>query len=137
MKMKTLLLIILAFGLSSSAFAQQEGLQKKQYTRVVASGKNRQIGFFTSLNPECTSNGDVELRITKQPEHGTVETTTTSNFPGYPKENIRYKCNDHRVKGMQANYKSAEKYVGDDAFDLLVLFPAGTAWEVHYDMSVR
>jgi hypothetical protein len=28
MKMKTLLLIILAFGLSSSAFAQQEGLQK-------------------------------------------------------------------------------------------------------------
>ena len=25
---------------------------------------------------------------------------------------------------MQVNYKSAEKYVGDDALDLLVLFPA-------------
>jgi hypothetical protein len=46
-------------------------------------------------------------------------------------------CNQHKVKGMQINYKSAEKYVGDDAFDLLVLFPAGTAWEVHYDVSVR
>jgi hypothetical protein len=64
--MKRLLLIILACGLSSSAFAQ-EGLEKKQYTRVVASGKNRQIGFFTALSPECTSTGDVELRITKQP----------------------------------------------------------------------
>ena len=42
------------------------------------------------------------------------------------------KCNEHKV-----NYKSAEKYVGDDAFDLLVLFPAGIAWEVHYDISVR
>ena len=34
--MKTLLLIILAFGLSSSAFAE-EALEIKQFTRVVAS----------------------------------------------------------------------------------------------------
>jgi hypothetical protein len=27
--------------------------------------------------------------------------------------------------------------VGDDALDLLVLFPSGFAWEVHYDVSVR
>jgi hypothetical protein len=33
--------------------------------------------------------------------------------------------------------KSAEKYVGDDAFDVLVLFPGGFAWEVHFDISVR
>jgi hypothetical protein len=38
---------------------------------------------------------------------------------------------------MQINYKSAEKYVGSDEFDLLILFPAGTAWEVHYNMDVR
>jgi hypothetical protein len=38
---------------------------------------------------------------------------------------------------MQINYKSAAKYVGSDELELLVLFPAGTAWEVHYDMSVR
>jgi hypothetical protein len=69
--------------------------------------------------------------------HGTVEITPTTHFPNFPKEAIRFKCNQHKVKGMQINYKSAEKYVGDDAFDLLVLFPAGTAWEVHYDVSVR
>jgi hypothetical protein len=38
---------------------------------------------------------------------------------------------------MQINYKSAEKYTGDDTLDLLVLFPGGTAWEAHYDISVR
>jgi hypothetical protein len=136
MKMKTLLLIILAFGLSSSAFAQ-EGLEKKQFTRVVASEKKTGMGFFTSLHPDCTSRGDADIRVTKQPEHGTIETAPATNFPTYPKEHSRYKCNQHKVKGVQVNYKSAEKYVGDDVFDLLVLFPSGFAWEVHYDVSVR
>jgi hypothetical protein len=132
--MKSLLLTVLAFGLSSSAFAQ-EGLQKKQFTRVVASGAKQGIGFYTSLNPDCTAIRDVNIRVTKQPEHGSTETTTAINFPGYPKESSHYKCNDHKVRGMQVNYKSAEKYVGNDELELLVLFPNGFAWEVHYDIK--
>jgi hypothetical protein len=136
--MKNLLLTVLAFGLlSTSAFAQQEGLEKKQFTRVVASETNQRIGFFYAVHPDCSASGNVNVRMTKKPEHGTVEITPTTHFPNFPKEEIRFKCNQHKVKGMQINYKSAEKYVGDDAFDLLVLFPAGTAWEVHYDVSVR
>jgi hypothetical protein len=43
---------------------------------------------------------------------------------------------------MQVSYKSAEKYLGSDELELLVLFaavlfPAGFAWEVHYDVDVR
>jgi hypothetical protein len=136
--MKNLLLTVLAFGLlSTSAFAQKEGLEKKQFTRVVASGTNTKISFYTWTNPDCTVIGNISIRVTKQPEHGTVETVATSNFPGYSKEHVRFKCNDHKVKGTQLNYKSAEKYVGDDALDLLVLYPNGFAWEVHFDVSVR
>jgi hypothetical protein len=135
--MKNLLLMALAFGLlSSSAFAQ-EGLDKKQFTRVVGSGTKQQIGFYTSLNPDCTTRGNIDIRVTKQPEHGSTETTTSINFPYYPKEHARFKCNEHKVKGMQVNYKSAEKYVGSDELELLVLFPNGFAWEVHYDINVR
>jgi hypothetical protein len=39
--------------------------------------------------------------------------------------------------GVQVNYKSAEKYVGSDELELLVLFPTGTAWEVRYNIDVR
>jgi hypothetical protein len=135
--MKNFLLTVLAFGLlSSSAFAQ-EGLEKKQFTRVVASGTNTRIGFFTTLNPDCTASGNVNIRVTKQPEHGSTETTTTINFPTYPKEHSRARCNVHKVRGVQVNYRSAEKYVGSDEFDLLVLFPNGFAWEVRYDIDVR
>ena len=34
-------------------------------------------------------------------------------------------------------YKSADKYVGDDELELLILFPGGFAWEHHYKLSVR
>jgi hypothetical protein len=152
--MKRLLLTVCAFGLLlSSAFAEEktpeqlreershifgvEGLESQTFTRVVASGAKQRIGFFYALNPDCTASGNVNIRVTKQPEHGSTEITTATNFPGYPKESIRYKCNEHKAKGMQVNYKSAEKYVGDDVLDLLILFPAGFAWEVHFDVSVR
>jgi hypothetical protein len=119
--MKNLLLTVLAFGLLSSSALAQEGLEKKQFTRVVGSRTKQQVGFYTSLNPDCTTRGNIDIRVTKQPEHGSADTTTAINFPSYPKEHVRFKCNEHKVKGMQVNYKSAEKYVGNDELELLVL----------------
>jgi hypothetical protein len=152
--MSKFLLTLCAFGLFlSSALAQEksieeldkrsgrimavEGLQKERVNRVVASGAKQRIGFFTALNPDCTSSGEVSVRITKQPEHGTTETAATTSFPSYPKENLRARCNEHKVRGQQVYYKSAEKYVGDDELELLILFPAGFAWEVQVGISVR
>jgi hypothetical protein len=148
------LFAVCVFGLFlSSAFAEEkspeqyreersrifgiEGLESQTFTRVVASGAKQRIAFYTALNPDCTATGDVNVRVTKQPEHGTVEITTATNFPGYPKESSRYKCNQHKVKGMHVNYKAAEKYTGNDEFDLLILLPTGFAWEHHFDVSVR
>ena len=150
--MSKFLLTVCAFGLLlSSAFAEEksreqlreershifgvEGQESQTFTRVIASGAKQRLDFYAAVNPDCTATGDVNVRITKQ--HGTVETTTSTDYTHFPKENIRFKCNEHKVRGIQVNHKSAEKYVGDDKLDLLVLFPGGTGWEVHYDISVR
>ena len=140
--MKNLLLTVLAFGLlSSSSFAQEKSpeqmLEKQQLARVVTSGTNQRIGFFYAVNPDCSASGDVNVRVTKQPEHGAVETTAATDFPTFPKENMRARCNNRKVRGVQVNYKSAEKYVGDDTLDLLVLFPGGFGGEVHLNINVR
>jgi hypothetical protein len=87
--------------------------------------------------PDCTASGDVTVRVTKQPEHGTVETVATTGYAHFSKENIRSKCNQHKVKGTLVNYKAAEKYTGNDEFDLLILLPGGLAWELHFDIGVR
>jgi hypothetical protein len=114
-----------------------EGLTKETITRVVASGSNERLGFFNTLNPDCITRGMATVRVTKQPEHGKIETTPAIRYPNYSKDHACYKCNQHRVKGAQVNYKPAEKYVGEDAFELLIIWPNGFAWELHYDVSVR
>ena len=152
--MSKFLLTLCAFGLLlSSAFAEEktpeqlreershifgiEGLQTETFSRFVASGAKQRMGFYVDINPDCSAVGDINVRVTKQPEHGTVETTTSTDYVHFPKENIRSKCNQHKVKGTQVNYKAAEKYTGNDTFDLLILYPGGVAREVHYDISVR
>jgi hypothetical protein len=151
---KFLLLTACAFGLLlSSTFAQEktpeqlreershifsiEGQDSQTFTRVVASGAKQRMGFYAYLNPDCTAIGDINVRVTKQPEHGTVETAVATDYVHYPKENIRSKCNQHKVKGTLVNYKAAEKYTGNDEFDLLILLPHGVARELHYNINVR
>ena len=152
--MSKFLLTVCVFGLLlSPAFAEDkspeqfreqrshifgiEGMETQTFNRVVASGAKQKVGFYAALNPDCSATGDIQVRVTKQPEHGTIETAPEISFPSYPKDHVRFKCNEHKVKGVQVNYKSAEKYVGDDAFEVLALFPNGFAMEVHYDVSVR
>jgi hypothetical protein len=152
--MSKFLLTVCAFGLVlSSALAEEksreqyreesshilgiEGQASQSFTRFVASGAKQRMGFYAALNPDCTASGDVTVRVTKQPEHGTVETVGTTGYAHFAKENIRSKCNQHKVKGTLVNYKVAEKYTGKDEFDLLILYPEGFARELHFDISVR
>jgi hypothetical protein len=146
--MSKFLLAVCACGLLlSSAFAEEkspeqhredqivEGLPKVNWARVVASGTNQRIGFFYAVNPDCSANGDINIRVTKQP--GTVETAAATDFPNFERENIRYRCNQQKVRGQQVNYKSAEKYIGSDTLELLVVFPGGFGQEVHLNINVR
>ena len=98
-------------------------------------GTNQRIGFFYAVNPDCSANGDINIRVTKQP--GTVETAAATDFPNFERENIRYRCNQQKVRGQQVNYKSAEKYIGSDTLELLVVFPGGFGQEVHLNINVR
>ena len=152
--MSKFLLAVCALGLLlSSAFAQEktpeqlreershifgiDGLQTETFSRFVAAGAKQRMGFYAALHPDCSATGDVNVRVTKQPEHGTVETAAATNFPNFERENIRYRCNQQKVRGQQVNYKSAEKYIGSDTLELLVLLPGGFAQEVHINIDVR
>jgi len=111
---------------------------QKDFKRVVASGKDTDLGFYTALYPDCTVHDIPILRVVKQPEHGSVETLETISFPNYTKKSPSYKCNQQKTKGVLLTYKSAQKFLGKDAFDLLVTMPDGFTWgPLHFDLSVR
>jgi hypothetical protein len=152
--MSKFLLTVCAFGLLlSSAFAQDktpeqlreegniiwthDGVRQEKFTKVVLSGTNQRIGFFHFLNPDCSTRNDVTIRVTKEPEHGTIKSAPATDFARYGKDNIRFKCNQQRVRGTEIKYTSAEKYTGNDVVEVTVIFGDGFAWEVHYDVKVR
>jgi hypothetical protein len=152
--MSKFLFTVCAFGLLlSPAFAQEktqeqlreesaiiwnhDGIKKEQFTRMLISGTKSRIGFFHFLNPDCSSRNDITIRVTKEPEHGAIDTAIATDYASYRKDNIRSKCNQHKVRGTEVKYKSAEKYVGSDEAELTVIFGDGFAWEVHYDIKVR
>ena len=132
--------LLAAVCLPHSAFAQEaiDGMMKKETVkRVVASGITNQLAFFVTLNPDCSSRGEMVVRITNNPQHGSAQTSTISGYlrASQVKEHPNY--GKEKVKGIALNYKAESKYTGDDALDIIAFYPDGWAREIHLDLSVR
>ena len=57
------------------------GLRKYDLTRHVPTGTSRTIWFAYAANPDCTSQETIDIRTTKEPEHGTVEVVPGRSRP--------------------------------------------------------
>lgn len=107
-----------------------------QADKVVASGKPLMLYAAYSTNPDCSSAGNVVLRVTQSPEHGRVSIRQTGVFPQFPEANPRSACNRRRVPGVQAIYTSQRGYLGPDSVVLEVLFPAGRGVRMSFTIRV-
>ena len=95
--------------------------------RVIPSGKQLILFNATSVNPDCSALGNVEVRVAQGPEHGKVSIRRTWVFPNYAAVNLRSACNARRVAGVLVTYVSQRGYVGDDLVVIEVFFPNGRA----------
>jgi hypothetical protein len=116
------------------AFAQTE---TRSQSRVVPSGEKRQLAFFTSLNPDCTVDGEMTVRIAKQASHGIVDIDRGLGYSAYGRGDQRYACNLSPEEGHRVNYISNGGYVGDDQFEIEVFSPAGRYSLWKYDLTVK
>ena len=60
-----------------------------------------------------------------------------NRFLQLPKRKYPLQVQSAQSQGNADQLQVGVKYSGDDALELLVLFPTGFAWEVQYDVSVR
>ena len=95
--------------------------------RVIPSGKQLILFNATSVNPDCSALGNVEVRVAQGPEHGKVSIRRTRVFPNYAAVNLLSACNARRVAGVLVTYVSQRGYVGDDLVVIEVFFPNGRA----------
>lgn len=127
---------LLLAGVSQDVFAQQLPPTTANVSPVVPTGKKRLIGFYSQLNPDCSVASDIDARVIKQPENGTVEVAVGTGFSTYPESNQRHACNMKASPGTRVTYVSNDGFVGSDAFE--VEFLGGTSdviWK--YNVTVK
>ena len=107
-----------------------------QADKAVASGKPLILYEGYSTNPDCSSAGNVVVRVVQPPEHGRVSIRPAGVFPRFPEANIRSACNRRRVPGVLATYVSQRGYLGPDFVVLEVLFPAGSGGRIRFPIRV-
>lgn len=78
-----------------------------------------------------------EVRETSKPAHGTLEIVPAQGFSQWPKDNVRSKCNDKKLRGFNIIYKSNDGFHGLDGFDLTAFYPEGFIREIHVNVDVR
>lgn len=124
--------VIAALALLLSVAAAQA-----QSYKVAASGQQLLLYQAASANPDCTSTGNVVVRVAAQPEHGRVSVVRSGVFPTFSMTNPRHHCNSRRVPGVKVFYTSRRGYTGPDAAALEVIFPAGAYARRSFGISVR
>jgi hypothetical protein len=126
---------LLFIGASHDVLAQQ--LPPANLSPTVPTGKKRLVGFFTNLNPDCSAFGEIDARVIKQPENGTVEVETGTGFTNYPDSNQRHPCNLKPSPGMRVNYTSKEGFIGKDTFEIEFLGGLGSDVIWNYTVTVK
>jgi len=105
--------------------------------RTVASGERQRIGFFYTLNPDCTSGGYTTVRVITPPAHGELTTERGVDYTNYPKEDQRYQCNLKKSPVTDVYYKSNSGYLGTDSTLIEVASPTGITITRIYTITVR
>jgi len=108
-----------------------------QTTYNVVAGHEVRVHWAISLNPDCTPDGQIVVRITQPPQHGLVTIRNGRAFPNYPSSNIRNVCNTRRVPAVEAYYRPELGYTGFDSVSFETIFPAGSYRQNTANIQVR
>jgi hypothetical protein len=126
---------LLLAGASQDVRAQQ--LPPANFSATVPTSKKRLVGFFASLNPDCSAIGEIDARVIRQPENGTVEIETGTGFTNYADNNQRHACNLKPSPGVRVNYTSKDGFIGRDAFEVEFLAGLGSDVVWKYTVTVK
>jgi hypothetical protein len=129
--------LLLAVAMLVYTSAQAQTVSPAVQSRVVPTGEKKQLGFFSSLNPDCTPAGEISARIVRKPENGTADLDPGLGYANYGQENQRYRCNLGLVEGYRVNYVSNSNFTGHDVFEVEFFTPTGSDVVWKYQVTVK
>jgi hypothetical protein len=109
----------------------------KTLERTALSGKEIDIYEGSSVNPDCSNAGPVDLKAVSGPTHGKISIINAKTFPHFAKSNIRWKCNFRKVDGIKVLYRSKPGFKGEDKVALSVHTYEGASYSITIDVKVE
>jgi hypothetical protein len=105
--------------------------------KVATPSNPLKLDFATSLNPDCTSSGPIEVRVITPPTNGQVQVSRTKDYPRYTSVNQRYHCNARPVPGVRTVYTPRSGFIGQETVVLETFFPSGNTYRSTFNVTVR
>ncbi|QPC91861.1 hypothetical protein [Mesorhizobium sp. INR15] len=127
--------VLALLGITAGAMAASN--RPTTYEKTALSGQEIYIFLDTNLNPDCTSAGMDDVKAISGPNHGSIRIVDGKVYPNYPKGSDRYKCNSQSDDGIQAFYKSAPGFKGQDQVSLSIHTFTGNARDVVVTINVE
>ena len=108
----------------------------KSLERGAISGVPQHVGFYYSVNPDCTSSGLVQTQLKTPPAHGSVAFVQADGYTNFSSTDPGYACNSRKSPGVEVMYTSAQDFVGTDRFTVQGIGPKGRFMETDYTVKV-
>ena len=94
-------------------------------SKTVISDRPTKMDFRHQLNPDCTSQGRIDVRIITPPKYGQLSVRNGRDYPFFTSENRRIICNPRVAPSTQVWYRSYREYYGKDYYSIRYIFGNG------------
>jgi hypothetical protein len=108
----------------------------KSVERGAISGVPQHVGFYYSVNPDCSSGGLVQTQLKTPPLHGSVAFAKADGYTSFPPTSPGHECNSKKSPGVEVIYTSIKDFVGTDQFTVQGIGPKGKYMETDYTVNV-
>ena len=123
---------VVALVHSGGAFAQGA-----VYRKVVERGHDVSLGFYASINPDCSSRGYASVAVLNPPQGGQVFSEHKKDYASFVPTNPRSACNKLRLPGTRVYYHAKPTFVGVDNFGLQIVLESGDVYNYNLEVEVR
>jgi len=90
-----------------------------------------------SLAKDCSSLGQVDVKVITPPDHGTIYIEKGMAFSNYTPGDPPYLCNAKKSPATLITYRSAPGFSGQDTAAVQIFFPDGHAPTMLFHLEVR
>ena len=104
---------------------------------TVVSGIRTRIGFSFSLNPDCSVDGTIVVRVLQPPKNGKFESVDEIGNSNYEKKDQKFRCNIESRLVSKYFYTSDEGFSGKDRLMIETFFPNGNSRKRTFEVTVK